>query len=319
MKFGFSEVGIGRATTFHGFCARHDRDLFSYVENKRFDTELNQCFALAYRTVAYEVHPQAGTDQFFRGMTRQVPARHAVGTQAFAASMLRGHQAARDGILLTAARFSALLPDGAMGGVEHLVIGYDGVLPFAFAGAFAPMWDFEDHEFQSLRTGEATAGYLALNTVTAADRSHVILSWLTEAAPQLRTLLRQIQDMPLAMAGRAVLEMALEGVGTLVFSPSWVKALDPGATTALERLHTRQNLRSRPYAMDRLTALQRCSLSHRAPARRMTLLERPRAPRRCPRDRTTEACLKPGVESLVSFGTCRPAGSCGQWTRPNGA
>ena len=234
--FGFSEVGVGQATTFHGFCARHDRELFSCVENEGFDARPDQCFALAYRAVAHEVHSRAGSNRFLEGIAQQVPARHAANVRDLAASMLRRHQSARDGILLTAAGLSVLLPSGVAGGVEHLVIGYDGVLPFAFGGAFAPMWDFDDNQFQFMGANEAAAGHLALNTATAAGRSHVILSWLTEAEPRLRALLCQVEEMPLATAGHAVLEMAMEGVGTLVFSPSWMKSLDPQAMAALERL-----------------------------------------------------------------------------------
>lgn len=236
VKFDFFEVGVGRATTFYGFCARHDRELFSCVENEGFDARPDQCFALAYRAVAHEIHSRAGSDRFLGGVAQRVPVRHAAKAQNFAATTLRGQQAARDGILLTAAGFSTLLPKEAKRGAEHLVIRYGGVLPFAFGGAFAPMWDFENRKFQSIGAGEPASGYLALNTATAVGRSHVVLSWLIEAKPRLRTLLCQIQSMPLATAGHAVLEMALEGLGTLVFSPGWVRSLDPQATTALERL-----------------------------------------------------------------------------------
>ena len=48
-------IGIGKASTFTGFCNYHDTTTFDGIENYPFIGELNQIFLLAYRALAREV------------------------------------------------------------------------------------------------------------------------------------------------------------------------------------------------------------------------------------------------------------------------
>jgi hypothetical protein len=50
------EVGIGDASVFLGFCAGHDRTLFSCIENEPFEGRADQCLAVAYRTLSREYY-----------------------------------------------------------------------------------------------------------------------------------------------------------------------------------------------------------------------------------------------------------------------
>src|SRR5947207_12079164 len=49
-------VGINKATTFAGFCSKHDNDLFSPLESSAFDFEPNQIALLAYRAICRELY-----------------------------------------------------------------------------------------------------------------------------------------------------------------------------------------------------------------------------------------------------------------------
>jgi len=53
------DVGRNKATTFEGFCGRHDRELFLPIDTQALDVQSpGQLFLLAYRAVAREVHAQ---------------------------------------------------------------------------------------------------------------------------------------------------------------------------------------------------------------------------------------------------------------------
>jgi hypothetical protein len=64
-------VGISRATTFAGFCARHDNLIFSLIDTKPIAPSQDQLLLLAYRTWAQRVHQLLGTVdmmEFARGI-----------------------------------------------------------------------------------------------------------------------------------------------------------------------------------------------------------------------------------------------------------
>lgn len=61
-KLSVKRIGIKDASVFHGFCGKHDRELFSCIENEVFTGRPDQCLAVAYRTMSRELYGKdAGT------------------------------------------------------------------------------------------------------------------------------------------------------------------------------------------------------------------------------------------------------------------
>lgn len=53
----FGRVGRNKATTFQGFCAKHDHEIFRLIDVEPIDTDnLEQLFLLAYRAATRELH-----------------------------------------------------------------------------------------------------------------------------------------------------------------------------------------------------------------------------------------------------------------------
>jgi len=50
--YDFEKIGIRKASTFFGFCNRHDTSIFSDIENKDYEERLGQNFLYAYRACA---------------------------------------------------------------------------------------------------------------------------------------------------------------------------------------------------------------------------------------------------------------------------
>lgn len=53
----FDKIGRNKASTFEGFCSRHDKELFEEIDDHQFDkNNVKQLFLLAYRSVCKELH-----------------------------------------------------------------------------------------------------------------------------------------------------------------------------------------------------------------------------------------------------------------------
>ena len=50
-KLSIKKIGVKEASVFYGFCSKHDRDLFSCIENEPFSGRADQCLAVAYRSM----------------------------------------------------------------------------------------------------------------------------------------------------------------------------------------------------------------------------------------------------------------------------
>ena len=56
-EISFDKVGRNKASTFEGFCSKHDKELFESIDDSEFDIKNSkQLFLLAYRSVAKELH-----------------------------------------------------------------------------------------------------------------------------------------------------------------------------------------------------------------------------------------------------------------------
>lgn len=56
-EISFDKVGRNKASTFEGFCSKHDKELFESIDDSVFDiNNSKQLFLLAYRSVAKELH-----------------------------------------------------------------------------------------------------------------------------------------------------------------------------------------------------------------------------------------------------------------------
>ncbi len=57
-------IGINSASTFTGFCSYHDNKIFLPLETKVFTASNEQCFLLAYRSIARDVYMKSGSENF---------------------------------------------------------------------------------------------------------------------------------------------------------------------------------------------------------------------------------------------------------------
>ncbi len=71
--FKLKKIGIGNVSTFNGFCAHHDKTLFSPLEDKPFYFEQQQLFMLMYRTVLKELYLKNASLNFIKSTLIEDP------------------------------------------------------------------------------------------------------------------------------------------------------------------------------------------------------------------------------------------------------
>lgn len=237
--YAFQRHGISRASTFRGFCKHHDSELFSCIENEAFEGRADQCSALAYRSASIGLYVRDAGERFCRDAPDVV--RRFDPSLLEAARLhygLEGHRFshARAASQSVFEALSECLAVGESEGMSHLIIAYDGLLPFAFTGSFAPIWDLINRPLQAMNAGSGFASCLTVNTITAHGRSYVILSSFEQITGPLAPLIEQIHRLRMDRVGGAVAELVLEGVGTVFFSPRWIEELSDDQCGRLERL-----------------------------------------------------------------------------------
>jgi hypothetical protein len=65
----FDEIGLAQASTFNGFCGKHDKELFQCIEDQQYEGSSQQKFMYAYRNFAIEYYKKQKNKVMIDGLS----------------------------------------------------------------------------------------------------------------------------------------------------------------------------------------------------------------------------------------------------------
>lgn len=228
-------IGIKNASTFPGFCAAHDHDLFKEIDRSPIELNLRTAALLAYRIVCLDAHAKRSSLRAMREITglaipdapfedAVLPPRIRNTVLGYRDALLEKkdwecvlHDAQRHGkVRFHAIRFS---PTPEILGVARICVDID------FLGR--PLQDIESPE---------RLDYLSVSVLQDADAGVVVFAWLHTPA--------QIGERMIASLLRVKSEHRMDHVIRTVFahsenlywSPAWWRGLPLGTQEELETL-----------------------------------------------------------------------------------
>lgn len=232
-------VGWRKASTFLGFCARHDADTFKRLEGVPFKGTREQCFLLGYRALCHELHLKRSVVESHderrqlidRGLshTRQTQAQNEVGAFTQGASAALGDLMHVKGIMdeaLVRQDFRAC---------QMVVVEFDGPVIVAGTGTITPDVDFSGRRLFALEDLDSRCEWLGVASDVTSTGGVVVFVWLaTDEAPlhwvqSFRSCSpeRQLAYLP------QILFFHLENV---YFKSSWWHELDEALRSQFVRL-----------------------------------------------------------------------------------
>lgn len=184
-------VGWKDASTFTGFCGRHDSTTFAPVETKEFDGGPEQSFLLAYRALCYEVNQKKGlirSSPIVRGLADPgLPETVQRGLQHVESLIEAGARKGLEAMRMLKAEMDAQLVQQNYRGWSRLVATFRGDLCVASTGGTAPNRDLERRKLQVLHDPDPNNQQTMLCSVVADQNSGaVVLTWpTTHTAPRI--------------------------------------------------------------------------------------------------------------------------------------
>ena len=161
-----SLVGINFASTFRGFCAKHDAAMFAPADKAK-EIDLEVAFLLSYRALAYELFLKVRAFEAIKVVRHKSDAGRPFVDQvrlqnnwhAFEHSFhvgVREHEVFKR-------QYDGALKDGSLADFRYLAIELDVDLPFVTSGAFFPEFDFAGKSIQKIWADVHSMGLLTFN------------------------------------------------------------------------------------------------------------------------------------------------------------
>lgn len=227
-KIFLEEVGINKASTFTGFCSKHDKELFAEIEDKEITLSDKQLFLLAYRGMCREIflkEQNKETEEFLRNADRGKDIFTQQAVQTTASSYGFGVDLALRDMKHLKQEMDSILCSSDFSKVNHCVIEFDSVPSVQVSAMIAPELDFDDNALQDLGDPDIALNYLIFNCISYKGKGCFVFSWLVEQNEYCEQFIDSLLKMGNEQISDALVRFCYSFSENTWASPTWWKSL----------------------------------------------------------------------------------------------
>lgn len=230
--------GWQAASTFSGFCERHDGVTFGPLERATFTGSPEQCFLLAYRAQCHELYQKQAADQSYEPMRQLIDRGKTPGVQRVIQESQGWHFAGvSNGLKENRERKTQMdqeLLDREFAGWKHLFVRFDGPISVVSTGAPTLNRSPSGKELQVLHDLTQKLEPMYLSVVRAEGGGAVVFTWRAEdkAPAEFVSELRAISRERIP---GIIIQLMLAHIENSYFSAKWWNSL-----SAFQKSHVRQ-------------------------------------------------------------------------------
>lgn len=234
--------GINKASTFTGFCAHHDKIIFSPLEDEEFVGSKEQCFLLAYRAQAREYFTKkssANLMDFMKQADRGRSPLEQLGIQNMAFSHSLGVGAGVRDITIYKDKLENILNTKDLNKINAFIMNF-GKTPSVFcsAGIF-PECDFQGNRLQDLSDLKTTPDLLTFSTIATKNGGSAVFTWLNDSDSKgnCERFINSLKKIEPDNITNSLIRFFFEFCENVFMEPAWWESLDkPKQDSLVNRL-----------------------------------------------------------------------------------
>ncbi|HEY2390516.1 MAG TPA: SEC-C domain-containing protein [Candidatus Angelobacter sp.] len=230
----YKRIGVHDASTFTGFCSKHDDRTFAPLEKHPLLPTAEQCFLMSYRALCRELYQKQLHHDSVRGM-RELDKGRSTDVQEHIQTFADSHEL---GTLMGLTEmqhhkrlYEELLTKRNYDDYRRLVIHFSAVPDVLSTGGFAPEFDYSGNALQSMM--EPLLANIVVSIVPYKDGGVAVLGWEKYSdsicVPFVQSLLAKKPEN----LGNAVVRLVFEHIENTYLRPSWWERLDERTRNAI--------------------------------------------------------------------------------------
>lgn len=216
--------GVNDATTFMGFCAAHDEQLFSPIEKAPLTLSKEAAFLLSFRAICYECLTKDAalrSTEILRQMDKGKPFE----LQSELQQRLHFYREnLRQGIKdhnVWKGKYDMGYLSGKYDEFSFYGVMFSSTLPLVACGAFHPEFDFDGNPLQILTRGEIGFEHVCFNLTNVGGKSVVVFGWTGKSKGPAECFLESFKALSKPSMANAAFHIACEKLENIYFRPSW--------------------------------------------------------------------------------------------------
>lgn len=223
----FKLIGLRRASTFTGFCAKHDAEFFRVLETQPFVASKEQLFLLAYRALSKEIYAKKFAIRSIPLLRKGDVGRNPVEQVQLQKDLYLHEQALRLSLRDLESSwkdYQAAFFSSDYDRFSAYLVFANAAPDFAVSGGLYPEFDFQGRAIQNL----AAPGRLDLITCTVLPLQPggvIAFVWDSKSAKSCNVLASSLDKLPPGEVPDALVRFTFEHFENSYASPRWWEGL----------------------------------------------------------------------------------------------
>ncbi len=228
--FPYRLIGLRQASTFTGFCSRHDAEMFRALEAQPFTATKEQLFLLAYRALSKEIYAK-------RLAIRHIPLlrKGDMGRDALEQVSLQRYLYLHEQVLNLSLRdldtawndYQQAFLSGDYDRFSAYLIFADRIPDLAVSGGFHPEFDFQGGTIQDLSTS-ACLDFTTFTILPLQPGGVIAFVWDSKRAQSCHKLAASLDGLHRGDIPDAIVRLTYEHFENSYASPGWWESLQEG-------------------------------------------------------------------------------------------
>lgn len=216
-------TGWKQASTFPGFCGFHDKLLFKPLEDEVFIGSREQCFLIAYRSLAKELHAKLGSAK--QNDLRLAYAARSAEQRSMISTFNKGVTLGLRDTTRHKNRYDKVLVNKDWDKVRGVLVEFDGIFPIQCTGGLFPDADIFGQEVQRLSWKNDTPDAINLASFSADGKSYFLLCWLIDSDRSCAPFASALEQVESDRLPAVLASLILQRTENCHFSPDWYDQL----------------------------------------------------------------------------------------------
>lgn len=216
--------GWRQASTFTGFCAKHDSQTFAPLENEAFEFSAESAFLLSYRALCHELYQKQSAARALKKLAPLIDRGFSTTIQREMQgrnkSQGAGNQKAVSELLAQKRSADQDLFEKEYANWQFVCLEFEGELCIATCGASTPTIDLDGNQLQVLHDPKDQLQHLYLSVVACPTGVAVVFGWKkTFTAPE--RMVQSLLQLPEALLGTYIAQYIFAHLENVCFSLAW--------------------------------------------------------------------------------------------------
>jgi hypothetical protein len=232
-------IGVSRASTFRGFCEKHDAALFRPIETQKWHPTKDNAFLFSFRAVCYEYYAKLSAEEIGKWqktwIDRGKDFQDQIADQQLIEDCLTGIRLGIADGEGWKRKYDTMYKSGDYTEYRFLSIAFRPALPLVSCGGIHIESDFNGRLLQKIISSAQTYEHMTLNITPLDDASIAVLGWAGEPNGPSYEFVASLLAQPSNRLSHAITRLAFESVENTFLRQDWWENLPIATQSAIRK------------------------------------------------------------------------------------